>query len=80
MDKRRAQKIQQKKREDISDAEEANKKRSGHSPISCSPLAIPTDSRKPSSLLTSTPASGALAKKRKKKGKVREWVCYLVIL
>lgn len=75
MDRRRAQKIQLKKREDISDAEEKRKQRPGHSPLPQSPLSSAiSDAKKPSSLLsssvTSTPGLGAMAKKRKKKGKV----------
>lgn len=71
VDKRRAQKIQLKKREDISDAEEAQKKqRAGHSPLSGTPLPGGAESRKPSSLITSTPGPTSSAKKKKKRPKV----------
>lgn len=71
MDKRRAQKMQLKKREDISDVEESNKRRGNLSPLSRTPLSASNESRKPSSLLSSTPAPpGSVTKKRKKRGKV----------
>ena len=67
MDKRRAQKIQAKKREDISDAEERRKRKaSGQSPLS---LPSTMESKKPSSLLSSIHTS-SVAKKRKRRGKV----------
>lgn len=71
MDKRRAHKIQAKKREDISDAEESRKRKaSGQNPLSRLSLPSSGDIKKTSSLLTSIPPAGGMAKKRKKRGKV----------
>ena len=72
MDKRRAQKIQQKKRDDISDAEEKKRRRAGHTPMSRTPLSTSNEGKKVSSLLpaaAATPGSGSMARKRKR-GKV----------
>lgn len=76
MDKRRAHKIQLKKHEDFSDAEEKRKGRSGQPSLPHTPLSTSGgDSKKPSSLIScssasSTPGPGdGMAKKRKKKGK-----------
>lgn len=69
VDKRRAQKIQQKKRDDISDAEEKKRRRAGHTPMSRTPLSTSNEGKKVSSLLSATPSSGGVARKRKR-GKV----------
>lgn len=76
VDKRRAQKIQLKKREDISDAEEKRNRRAGQASLPQTPLSTPGgEAKKPSSLLSSAastpapPGGSVSAKKRKKKGK-----------
>ena len=81
MDKKRAQKIQLKKREDISDAEESRRRRRARSPLPRTPLATieprkvmtSTISASSSTAANLTPAGtgGALAKKRKKRVQVR---------
>lgn len=75
VDKRRAQKIQLKKRDDISDVEESNKRRPGHTHLPRTPLTLSSENRKGSSLVPSSSTTtvlvpGTLQKKRKKRGKV----------
>ena len=76
VDKRRAHKIQLKKRDDISDAEESRRRKRERGPLPRTPLAT-VETRKvttttvSSSASTPVPASvGGVAKKRKKRGKV----------
>ena len=77
VDKRRAQKVQMKKREEISDADDSNKRRGLRSPLSRLPLVGANEGgRKRSSSgppsASSTPGvqGGSGGKKRKKRGKV----------
>lgn len=78
MDKKRAQKMQLKKREDISDAEESRRRKRARSPLPRTPLAtveprkVTTSTISSSSSSTATTpvpagAGGVLAKRRKKR-------------